>query len=74
MGFVATLHVAIILAIVVTLVMKLKIMLLIIDAFNSLTILYILAGLGLYSISLVSSDSLKGLQPFIYSFGALLEN
>jgi len=74
MGFVATLHVAIILAIVVTLMMKLKIMLLIIDAFNSLTILYILAGLGLYSISLVSSDSLKGLQPFIYSFGALLEN
>lgn len=44
-------------------------MLLVIDALNSLTILYILTGLALYNVTLLSYQSSLGLQPFIYPFG-----
>ena len=63
------LHISIIIAIIVVLLKKLKVMLLVIDALNSLTILYILSGLGLHNITLVSYQSIAGLQPFIYGFG-----
>jgi len=66
---IAFLHVAIILAIIVVVFKKLKVMLLVIDALNSLTILYILSGLGLHNITLVSYQSIAGLQPFVYAFG-----
>jgi hypothetical protein len=71
---VTTLHIIILLAVVIVLWMRMKVMLLVIDALNSLTILYILAGLGAYSISLVSYESMRGLQPFIYQFGSILSD
>ena len=49
--------------------MKLKVMLLIIDALNAITILYILSGVGLYGATLLSHESSRGLQPFFYPFG-----
>lgn len=49
--------------------MKLKVMLLIVDSLNSLTILYILGGLGMYGVGLVSHEAMRGLQPFVYPFG-----
>jgi hypothetical protein len=52
--------------------MRMKIMLLIIDAFNSITIFYILTALGLYNVSLLSYEASRALQPFIYPFGSLL--
>ena len=68
----ASLHIIIIFAVAIALWMKLKVMLLVIDALNFITILYIIAGLGAYSISLVSFSSMRGLQPFIYQFGTVL--
>ncbi len=65
----AVLHVAIVVVIVITLLMRLKVMLLVIDALNSLTIIYILTGLGVYNVTLLSYQSAVGLQPFIYPFG-----
>ncbi len=53
-GVLVALHVILVVITIVFLVMRLKIMLLIIDSFNSMTILYILAGLGLFSVSLLS--------------------
>ena len=49
-------------------------MLLIIDALNSITILYILGSLGLYNVTLLGFSSTKALQPFIYPFGSLLRD
>jgi len=66
--------VGILVAIGVVLIKRLKVMLLIIDALNSITILYILGGLGLYNITLLSGQSFKGLQPFIYPFGETLQD
>ena len=54
LGLVAALHVAIVVAIAVALIKRLKVMLFVIDSLNSITILYILAGLGLYNITLIS--------------------
>lgn len=49
-----TLQVLLLVVIAVFLAMKLKIMLLVIDAINSMRIVYILTGLGLYNITLLS--------------------
>ena len=70
----AGLHILLLVFMVITLIMRLKIMLLIIDALNSITILYILSGLGLHNITLLGSSSSIGLQPFIYPFGTPLNN
>lgn len=69
----ASLHVVLLVVAFVFLAMRLKVMLLVIDAFNSVTILYILAGLGMYGVSLLSYESMRGLQPFLYSFGSSLQ-
>jgi hypothetical protein len=69
----ASLRVVLLVVAFVFLAMRLKVMLLVIDAFNSVTILYILAGLGMYGVSLLSYESMRGLQPFIYSFGSPLQ-
>lgn len=69
MGLIAVLHGAILIAIVAVLIMRLRVMLIIIDALNSLTILYMLSGLGLYNVTLLSYQSSVGLQPFLYPFG-----
>lgn len=66
------LHIILIAAVCFFLFKKVKVMLFIIDAFNSLTILYILTALGLYNISLLSYESSRALQPFIYQFGSAL--
>ena len=70
----AIVHGAIICAIICMLYMKLKVMLLIIDALNAITILYILSGVGLYGATLLSHESSRGLQPFFYPFGPLFED
>jgi hypothetical protein len=49
-----TLQVLLLVVIAVFLAMKLKIMLLVIDAINSMRIVYILTGLGLYNITLLA--------------------
>lgn len=69
MALIAVLHVAILATIIVVLLMRLKVMLIIIDALNSLTILYILSGLGFYNVTLLSYQSSVGLQPFLFPFG-----
>jgi hypothetical protein len=71
-GVMAALHVLLLVVAVVFLMMRLKVMLLIIDAFNSLTILYILTALGMYGVSLLSYEAMRGLQPFFYAFGSSL--
>ena len=53
-GLMGTLQVLLLIVIAVFLAMKLKIMLLVIDAINSMRIVYILTGLGLYNITLLS--------------------
>ena len=49
--------------------MRLKIMLIITDLLNSLTVIYILAGLNTYGASLIGYSAIIALQPFIYPFG-----
>lgn len=68
----AALHVVLLLSAGVFLAMRLKVMLLIVDALASSTILYILTALGMYGVTLLSYESMRGLQPFIYNFGSPL--
>ena len=69
MWVLAVIHIATLLAIICFLYMKLKVMLLVIDALNAITILYIVSGIGLYGATLLTHEASRGLQPFIYSFG-----
>lgn len=72
LGVVVSLHLILLMVAVVFVAMKLKVMLLVIDALNSLTIVYILGGLGMFNVGLLSYESIRGLQPFIHSFGSEL--
>ena len=69
MWVVSVLHIATIIAILIVLVLRLKVMLLVADAFNTLTLLYILSALGLYGSTLLVHEASRGLQPFFYPFG-----
>ena len=68
------LHIVLLLCIAITLLMGIKVMLLAVDALNALTITYIITGLALSNITLVSSEAVKGLQPFPYPFGSPLND
>lgn len=68
----AALHVILLLSAGVFLAMRLKVMLLIVDALASSSILYILTALGMYGVTLLSYESIRGLQPFVYNFGSPL--
>ena len=74
MALLAILHILTLIIIIVVLLMGLKVMLLVIDALQAITILYILTGIGIYNVTLVSYQASKGLQPFIYPFGQTFED
>lgn len=69
----AVLHFVLVVVVVIALIMKLNVMLLVIDAMNGVTILYII-GVAAYGITSLSGDAVKGLQPFIYPFGLALSD
>ena len=54
MWFLAIVHILIIFAIIAILYMKLKVMLLVVDALNAITILYIVSGIGFYGATLLA--------------------
>ena len=68
----AALHLILLISAGVFLAMRLKVMLLVLDAVASSTILYILTALGMYGVTLLSYESIRGLQPFFYNFGSSL--
>jgi len=51
---------------------RIKFMLIVIDLFTSLRIIYILCTFGMHNITNLLPSATKGLQPFIYPFGPLL--
>jgi hypothetical protein len=69
MWLLAGLHVLTLVAVVVILVMRLKVMLLVIDVIVAMSTLYLLSGVGFYGATLLAHESSRGLQPFVYPWG-----
>ena len=59
---------------IIALAFKFKLMLIVIETCNFLTLMYIYGGMGLHNVSELCSPIMKALQPFIYSFGSSLSN
>jgi cysteine-rich repeat protein len=72
MLLVAVLQLSVLAVIIVALLMRLKVMLLVIDALNSLSVLFILSGPAVYNVTLASYQASVGLRRFFYPFGELL--
>ena len=53
---------------------RVKLMLIVIDIFTSMRVIYLLCTFGMHNISELMPSAAKGLQPFIYPFGPLIED